>query len=234
MSFKSKVLSPGSFFKATNISSKKKFIDSNKFWWFSGKKVNAIFCQEFLKEFKKDRKFRDAIFGDEPTFNKYKHLFKYLKREELEPLILEGFYSGALSPDILKDIESLPAFSVQHPEIKPPEFYAKPVPPIKYRKFSIPKRGKGIRKIQQPHAELMALQRKILPYLEDNYPPTKMVYGFIPGKNIVGAAEKHLEAKILFNIDLKDAFTSVNLDHLKRGLKIFFGEKNSGYLLKVC
>lgn len=86
-----------------------------------------------------------------------------------------------------------------------------------YDEFSIPKGSSyQLRHISAPKPELKQIQRKILDRLLYRIPVSNACHGFMPGRSIVTNAELHLPtATEVYNIDLKDAFPTVNAQWVK-------------------
>ena len=92
-----------------------------------------------------------------------------------------------------------------------------------YREFLIPKKGKGFRKITAPDAELLSYQRSKLRTLESlwydialEYEVEDIQHGFLPNRNCVTAAEKHIGYQTTISMDISDFFDSVTQDHIRR------------------
>ncbi len=81
-----------------------------------------------------------------------------------------------------------------------------------YNEFSISKGpGRGYRKISAPSPVLKKVQRQILDRLLYRIPVSNACHGFMPRRSIVTNAKFHLPtAKVVYNVDLKDAFPSVS------------------------
>lgn len=88
-----------------------------------------------------------------------------------------------------------------------------------YDRFEIPKVGtRSPRVIQAPVERLKRVQRALIGLLE----PLALhsaVHGFRRGRSIVTGAEKHVHARAILNIDLKDFFHSVDRDRVRRALQ---------------
>lgn len=94
-------------------------------------------------------------------------------------------------------------------QMKQINYYCNPAHPRRYHQFTIPKKSGGTRTISSPANEL----KNILSYLnlifKAMYNPLPCVNGFVEGRNIVDNARTHLNQHYVFNIDLKDFFTSI-------------------------
>ncbi|EMK2731973.1 trypsin-like peptidase domain-containing protein [Vibrio parahaemolyticus] len=87
---------------------------------------------------------------------------------------------------------------------------------IKYRSFSIPKKGGGEREIVAPINKLKQLQYKVKSELESYYKPRQCVHGFVSGKSIISNAQVHVRKEYVLNIDLEDFFGSINFGRVSR------------------
>ena len=93
-----------------------------------------------------------------------------------------------------------------------------------YRKFSIPKKRGGSRKIEAPEQRLMNVQRILNQGLQSLYlcDPDPAVFGFVrndkqvqPASPIVQNALPHVGKSFVLNIDLKDFFPSFRAHRVK-------------------
>lgn len=86
-----------------------------------------------------------------------------------------------------------------------------------YDLWEIPKGdGKSVRKITAPKPLVKHIQRRILDRLLYRIPVSNAAHGFVPSRSIVTNAKYHLQtAQSVFNLDLKDAFPSVNAQRIK-------------------
>ena len=86
-----------------------------------------------------------------------------------------------------------------------------------YEVWKIPKNGNfSFREITSPCKVLKLIQRRILDRLLYRIPVSNASHGFVPGRSIVTNAEFHLKtAAAILNLDLKDAFPSVNKQRVK-------------------
>ncbi|MBI2626744.1 MAG: RNA-directed DNA polymerase [Parcubacteria group bacterium] len=89
--------------------------------------------------------------------------------------------------------------------------------PTNYKEFVIKKKSGGERRILAPTSTLKILQRKLNYILSICYEPRPSVQGFVNNRNIVSNASAHSGKKIVFNLDLKDFFPSINFGRV-RGL----------------
>lgn len=99
------------------------------------------------------------------------------------------------------------------------------LPDLAYVEHEIPKKNGKIRKIVAPSEELKKHQRGYLPKLEKFFKKELDVHdlkdkdifhGFIPGKNCVTAAKKHIGYQMTMMLDIKHFFDSVQFNFLPR------------------
>lgn len=79
-----------------------------------------------------------------------------------------------------------------------------------YHSFEIPKKSGGTRKISSPCGTLMAIQECLNEIFKVMYLPSAPVMGFVPGRSIVTNAAEHVNMNYVFNLDLKDFFSSIH------------------------
>jgi RNA-directed DNA polymerase len=88
----------------------------------------------------------------------------------------------------------------------------------RYRVFKIPKRSGGFRDIEAPCDQLKSIQGALLRVLEQIYFPRPPVHGFTFKRSIVTNARRHVGARWLLNVDLKDFFPTI---HIGRVIGLF-------------
>jgi len=79
-----------------------------------------------------------------------------------------------------------------------------------YHTFKVPKKGGGYRTICSPTAGLKAIQRTLAFILQCVFEPHKAATGFVRGKSVVDNAKMHEGNRYVYNIDLKDFFSSID------------------------
>lgn len=85
-----------------------------------------------------------------------------------------------------------------------------------YETWQIPKAGPSFRTIRAPLPVVKKVQRRILDRLLYRIPVSNAAHGFVPGRSIVTGARVHLDdAFEILNVDLKDAFPSVDATRVK-------------------
>lgn len=80
----------------------------------------------------------------------------------------------------------------------------------RYSTFDIPKKTGGVRTIHAPNRGLKQIQRCLNIIFQSLYVPNKNAYGFVPSKSIADNAKVHIGQLYVYNIDLKDFFTSID------------------------
>ena len=103
-----------------------------------------------------------------------------------------------------------------------------------YRDFSIPKKNGKPRLISAPDRDLKKKQRMLLPMLYRIHRKLVMdmnlkdiQHGFIPGKNCVTAAQKHIGFRYTTQLDISDFFNSCRKDIHFRGMHQISRYKNT-------
>ena len=103
-----------------------------------------------------------------------------------------------------------------------------------YRDFSIPKKNGKPRLISAPDRDLKKKQRMLLPMLYRIHRKLVMdmklqdiQHGFIPGKNCVTAAQKHIGFRYTTQLDISDFFNSCRKDIHFRGMHQIVRYKNT-------
>lgn len=104
-----------------------------------------------------------------------------------------------------------------------------------YRTFTIPK-GKGKRTISAPRISLKIIQKWFSYHLSYNLKFSENVFGFIPGRSAIDAANVHCGAKWVYNLDVEDYFPSISIQMVKNKLiDIGYTEYSSELISKlVC
>lgn len=90
-----------------------------------------------------------------------------------------------------------------------------------YKTFYIKKKSGGVRTISAPNRSLKNVQICINKLLESSYSPSDFAFGFISGRSVVDNAQCHIGHNYVFNIDLKDFFTSIDKDKIYSCLRSY-------------
>lgn len=80
----------------------------------------------------------------------------------------------------------------------------------RYTQFNVPKKREGFRTINAPCSGLKQIQYCLNIVFQSLYTPHRNAFGFLPGKSIVENAQKHVGSLYVYNIDLKDFFSSID------------------------
>ncbi|MFX1258785.1 MAG: reverse transcriptase family protein [Promethearchaeota archaeon] len=151
-----------------------------------------------LKKYKKELKQRMTLIG-------------YLKKFNLP--VLEN--PDDLASFLNIDYYTLKKFCIIEEVQSPYEF--------QYRRFSIKKKSGGKRTILAPKKELRTIQDKINENILKKIEPSEFAHGFRANHSIVSHAKVHLNAEIIYNLDIKNFFPSIKYYQV---LNVF---KNLGY-----
>src|ERR1700730_10556983 len=86
-----------------------------------------------------------------------------------------------------------------------------------YKKFTISKRGGGVREILAPDSALKIIQKKLSTILYAVYSPKNVVHGFTPDRSVVTNARLHVDRACVLNVDIEDFFPAIHFGRV-RGL----------------
>lgn len=99
---------------------------------------------------------------------------------------------------------------------------AKRTDDMPYREFNIKKKNGKVRRICAPSKELLAYQRSKLPGFvhyfketEQSIFKTDIFHGFVPSRNCVTAARKHIGFSHTISLDISNCFDSIHLTDIK-------------------
>jgi hypothetical protein len=107
-------------------------------------------------------------------------------------------------------------------------------PNKQYRSFPI-KKGKGERIIFAPRVGLKIIQKWLSVQLQKNYVPPEHVFGFIPGRSHIMAAQVHCDAKWVLSNDVKDFFLSTPLNAIAGVLaSLGYSEESARLIASLC
>lgn len=102
-----------------------------------------------------------------------------------------------------------------------------------YTEFRLPKKSGGYRKITAPDAELLTYQRSKLRGLEmlwqdiaDEFGVEDIQHGFIPNRNCVTAAERHIGYRTTISMDIADFFDNVTSNHIRQFSPMFANDSH--------
>ena len=104
-----------------------------------------------------------------------------------------------------------------------------------YRHSTIPKKNGGVRDIYAPARALKALQSLINVKLLQPLGAHDAAFGFVPGRNISGNAERHVGQPVVATADIHACFPSVSRGLVVHALKRDLGDRFSyGAILKLA
>lgn len=107
-----------------------------------------------------------------------------------------------------------------------------------YKNFSIKKKSGGERLIHAPIGYLKRKQKVLSIILQYVYRPSNAAFGFVQEKSIVDNARMHLGNYYVYNIDLKDFFTTIDQARIWKCLQLkpfnLNSEDNGGDRVKIA
>lgn len=89
----------------------------------------------------------------------------------------------------------------------------------RYKSVYVPKKMGGYRNVYAPRGVLKWLQVCVNELLKGMYEPSDYAMGFVEGRSIVDNAKAHLHQNYVFNIDLKDFFSTITYSQVKNCLQ---------------
>ncbi|MEM7788851.1 MAG: reverse transcriptase domain-containing protein [Bacteroidota bacterium] len=104
-----------------------------------------------------------------------------------------------------------------------------------YRRFEMPKKRGGTRRISAPMPRLKRAQRWVLDEMLAGVPLHEAAHGFVPERSIATNAAPHVGADVVVNMDLQDFFPTVTYRRVK-GLwrALGYGEQVGTVLALLC
>ncbi len=84
-----------------------------------------------------------------------------------------------------------------------------------YRRFQIPKKAGGTRKISAPMPRLKRLQRWLLEAVLSKVAVHEAAHGFREGRSIVSNARPHVGSRVVVNLDLENFFPTIALPRIR-------------------
>lgn len=106
---------------------------------------------------------------------------------------------------------------------------------VHYRRYEIPKKSGGVRRISAPKPCLAAAQRWVLKNVLEKLETAPPAHGFVKHRSVVTGASPHVGRAVVLNLDLKDFFPSITWRRVK-GLfvKLGYGEHVATVLSLLC
>jgi retron-type reverse transcriptase len=106
--------------------------------------------------------------------------------------------------------------------------------PLTYERFSIPKRGGGVRQIDAPNDVLKDIQRRILRCILAGLKAHPAVHGFEKGRSIVTNAAVHADQAVVIRMDIRDFFHSTSADRVEDYFRrVGWDRKAAGLLTRL-
>jgi len=107
----------------------------------------------------------------------------------------------------------------------------------KYHQFQIPKKNGGHRNIASPSKKLKCIQEELKDVFYEIYSTKPSAHGFAKNKSIITNAERHLDKRFIFNIDLSDFFGSIHFGRIRNLFKASpfnFNNSVATILAQIC
>jgi len=106
---------------------------------------------------------------------------------------------------------------------------------VHYRRYDIPKKTGGVRRISAPKPRLAAAQRWVFKNILEKLPVAAPAHGFVKYRSLVTGATPHVGKAVVINLDLKDFFPSITWRRVK-GLfvKMGYSEHVATVLALLC
>jgi len=95
--------------------------------------------------------------------------------------------------------------------------------PLRYKIYSIPKRGGGLRVVGQPAREVKALQYWAIDFLRPMLPMHGAATAYNPGCSIIENAKVHSESNFILKLDFKEFFSSIVAPDVSRHILASIG-----------
>ena len=118
------------------------------------------------------------------------------------------------------------------------KFYCNPSQPYRYRHFNIQKKSGGIRQISAPvNKTFTMILQSVNEMFKAIYSPSDYAMGFVEKRSVVTNANVHKAQNYVFNIDLKDFFSSIEQFQVKKRLQsdpFNFPIAIAGILANLC
>lgn len=128
-------------------------------------------------------------------------LLNHIKLDEMRNLCLD---EGKFYPFTMKQLK----------------FYCNPSQPYRYRHFNIQKKSGGIRQISAPiNKTFTMILQSVNEMFKAIYTPSDYAMGFVEKRSVVTNANVHKAQNYVFNIDLKDFFSSIEQFQVRKRLQ---------------
>ncbi|WP_202988201.1 reverse transcriptase family protein [Vibrio vulnificus] len=104
-----------------------------------------------------------------------------------------------------------------------------------YRGFSIPKKRKGVRKIDSPYPKLAYVQLWIKSNILERLPISDNAYAYTKGRSHIQNARAHIGAKELLKLDMRDFFNRISRLQVEQVfLKCGYSDNVASVLSNLC
>jgi RNA-directed DNA polymerase len=131
------------------------------------------------------------------------------RRANVEKLAAAGLPVLATPADVAT------ALNLSIPRLRWLAFHSDASPITHYVRFTIPKRGGGVRVLFAPHRQLATTQQWILENILSKVPTHAAAHGFVRGRSTVTNAADHVARDIVANCDLTDFFPTITFGRVR-------------------
>jgi len=125
-------------------------------------------------------------------------------------------------PVLHRETDLAEAIEVSAGELRFLAFHRRASQTTHYRRFGIPKKTGGIRKISAPMPRLKRAQEWVLNAMLEKIELHRAAHGFRRGRSIVTNAQPHVGSDVVINVDMKDFFPTITQSRI-RGVFRSFG-----------
>lgn len=92
-----------------------------------------------------------------------------------------------------------------------------------YSSFRIRKRRGGFREMEEPVVGLKQIQKALSKFLTELYKPNRAAYGYVRGRNVKKAVQRHTSSHIFLVVDLEDFFPSITFPRVRGVMERVYG-----------
>jgi retron-type reverse transcriptase len=121
----------------------------------------------------------------------------------------EAKLSSAGLPLLSSPADVALALNLPIPRLRWLAFHSDAATVTHYVRFTVPKKGGGVRQLSAPRESLAEVQQWILENVLQKVPVHDAVHGFVTGRSTVSNASQHVSKAVVVNTDLKDFFPAI-------------------------
>jgi retron-type reverse transcriptase len=189
----------------------------------------AAIADEAVKLDEEERKRRKEQKKAAAAERKRRHAEEVARRKLTDIVFLGRGVSGGLAdrranveklqrlqlPILATPAELAKVLNVSVSQLRWLAFHAETATVTHYVRFTVPKKGGGLRELSAPHRHLAAAQQWLLTNILEKIPAHDAAHGFVPGRGTMSNAVPHVGRATVVNLDLKDFFPSITFPRVK-------------------